>query len=100
MRLGTALTRTGNQLSPHVSSGEIVLGIIAITAVLVIAYRISLWMYPMSTCRRCGGSGKVSGGFLFGGRAFCGKCGGQGLVPRLGTSLLDLRARPPRWQGR
>jgi len=58
-------------------------------------YRVSLWLHPFTTCRRCGGSG-ITAGFLPWTRAFCRKCDGRGLVPRLGTMTADLRGRYPR----
>jgi hypothetical protein len=67
----------------------IVIGLLVLWCVV---YRVSLWLHPFTMCRRCGGTGKVSG-FLSWTRAFCGKCDGRGLVPRLGTHLLDLKGR-------
>ena len=60
-----------------------------------LVYRVSLWLHPFRMCRRCGGSGIVTG-FLPWSRAFCYKCNGRGLVPRLGTKATDLRGRQPR----
>ena len=58
-------------------------------------YRVSLWLHPFTLCRRCAGSG-ITRGFLPWSRTFCRKCDGRGLVPRLGTMAVDLRARYPR----
>ena len=58
-------------------------------------WRVSLWLHPFTTCRRCGGSG-ITAGFLPWTRAFCRKCDGRGLVPRLGTMTAGLWGRYPR----
>jgi hypothetical protein len=58
-------------------------------------YRVSLWLHPFTMCRRCGGSG-ITRGFLPWSRAFCRKCDGRGLVPRLGTMTAGLWGRYPR----
>jgi hypothetical protein len=58
-------------------------------------YRVSLWLHPFAMCRRCGGTGHITG-FLPWSRAFCYKCHGRGLVPRFGTKVGDLRGRYPR----
>ena len=57
-------------------------------------YRVSLWLHPFTLCRRCGGSG-ITAGFLPWSRAFCRKCDGRGLVPRLGTMTALLRGTVP-----
>ena len=54
---------------------------------------VSLWQRPFVTCRRCNGTGRVSGTLFFWSRGFCMRCGGTGLCPRLGTLLLDALTR-------
>jgi hypothetical protein len=80
----TATAKTAAHV-PALTGPEALIGI-GVLVVLVIGYRVSLWVHPLTTCRVCGGEGKVSG--LFGGRRFCRRCHGRGLVPRLGTRLL------------
>ena len=67
---------------------ELWLAAAAVAAVLAAAgwvvYRVSLWLHPFTTCRRCGGSG-VTSGFVPWSRSFCRRCDGRGLVPRLGV---------------
>jgi hypothetical protein len=72
--------------------------IAAVVVVVVIGYRVSLWLHPLTTCRRCGGSGKTPG--CLGGRSFCARCGGDGLVPRLGARALVRmrRSRERSWR--
>ncbi len=71
------------------------LAVIALAAACIAVYRVSLWLHPFTTCRRCGGSG-ITARFLPWTRAFCRKCDGRGLVPRLGTMTAGLRGRYPR----
>jgi hypothetical protein len=88
-----AMAGAAGQPSPaaHVASWLVVIGLIAAACA---CYRVSLWLHPMRTCRRCGGRGKTSGWFP-GSASFCRRCE-NGLVPRLGTRLLDLRVRSAR----
>jgi hypothetical protein len=60
-----------------------------------LVYRVSLWLHPFTTCRRCGGSG-ITAGFMPWSRSFCRRCDGRGLVPRLGVKAGELRGRHPR----
>ncbi len=71
------------------------LGVIGLAAAWFVVYRVSLWLHPFTMCRRCGGSG-ITRGFLPWSRAFCRKCDGRGLVPRLGTMTTGLWGRYPR----
>lgn len=90
--MATAKGATGlSQALAHLPGSPLVWVIVLVLGFLVV-YRFSLFLFPMRMCRRCGGSGHVSG-FLGFGAAFCGRCGGRGLVPRLGTYVLDMRAR-------
>jgi hypothetical protein len=79
----------GIHLTPH-----LVLGLIGLGALLAAGYWISLRVRPYVTCRRCHGAGKVRGFFFAWARDFCPKCGGYGIVPRLGTCLLSAANRP------
>jgi hypothetical protein len=71
------------------------LAVIGLAAAWFAVYRVSLWLHPFTLCRRCGGSG-ITAGFLPWSRAFCRKCDGRGLVPRLGTMTAGLWGRYPR----
>jgi len=71
------------------------LAVIGLAAAWFVVYRVSLWLHPFTLCRRCGGSG-ITRGFLPWSRAFCRKCDGRGLVPRLGTMTAGVRGRYPR----
>ena len=82
----------GQAAAAHAPGGAALL--LAALAAVGLVYRVSLWLHPFRLCRRCGGSGVVSG-FFPGSRAHCGWCD-RGLVPRLGTRLLGLRGRGPR----
>ena len=91
--LSLALAHAAGQAAGvHAPHGALLLAALAAGGCL--AYRVSLWLHPFRLCRRCGGSGVVSG-FFPGSRAHCGWCD-RGLVPRLGTRLLGLRGRGPR----
>jgi hypothetical protein len=91
LALARATSRPG--LGAHVpSKTTLLLIVIGVAAVCYFVYRVSLWLHPFVMCRRCGGSGKIIG-FLSWSRAFCYKCNGTGLVPRLGTRVTDLRGR-------
>jgi hypothetical protein len=70
------------------------LAVIGLAAAWCAVYRVSLWLHPFTLCRRCGGSG-ITRGFLPWSRAFCRKCDGRGLVPRLGTMAAGLWGRYP-----
>ena len=70
------------------------LAVIGLVAAWFVVYRVSLWLHPFTMCRRCGGSG-ITRGFLPWSRAFCRKCDGRGLVPRLGTMTADVWGRYP-----
>jgi hypothetical protein len=89
--------RSRSPVTVHLTP-RLILGIAVVVIVLAVAYRVSLWLLPYVTCRRCDGTGKVRGFFFSWGRDFCPKCGGDGIVPRLGTCLLGAsnRSRPPR----
>ena len=85
----------GHAAAVHAPGGAgLLLAVIVLAAGGWLAYRVSLWLHPFRMCRRCGGSGVVSG-FLWS-KGFCGHCGGCGLVPRLGTAVGGLRGRYPR----
>lgn len=71
------------------------LAVTGLAAAWFAVYRVSLWLHPFTLCRRCGGSG-ITAGFLPWTRAFCRKCDGRGLVPRLGTMTVGLGGRYPR----
>ena len=71
------------------------LAVIGLAVAWFLVYRVSLWLHPFTMCRRCGGSG-ITRGFLPWSRAFCRKCHGRGLVPRLGTMTADLWGPYPR----
>ena len=71
------------------------LAVTGLAAAWFVVYRVSLWLHPFTLCRRCGGSG-ITAGFLPWSRAFCRKCDGRGLVPRLGTMTAGLWGRYPR----
>jgi hypothetical protein len=96
--LSLALAKAASRVhpGPHLP-GKMTLALIVIVLLVLwfVLYRVSLWLHPFTMCRRCGGSGKVSGFFGWT-RAFCGKCGGSGLVPRLGTYLGDMRGQRAR----
>lgn len=89
--------------SAHVAGGvapsEVLIAVVGFGALLLVGYRISLYLHPHVLCRRCDGTGKVSGALFFWSRSFCMKCGGTGLSPRLGTRVLDAWAgrRRPAW---
>jgi hypothetical protein len=68
-----------------------------VVVVIAIAYRVSLFLKPFTRCRRCGGSGKARG--FLGGVGYCGHCR-DGLVPRLGTVVLQSRRRARDARGR
>lgn len=81
--------RLGVHLTPH-----LILCLAVVVAALAIAYLISLRLRPYVTCRRCHGVGKVRGFFFSWARDFCPKCGGDGIVPRLGSYLLAAAYQP------
>ena len=92
----TALTHgTGLQVPAgiHVTP-RLILGIAVVVTALAVAYRVSLRLRPHVTCRKCHGTGKVKGVFFTWARGWCPKCGGDGVVPRLGTCLLGAANRP------
>jgi hypothetical protein len=82
--------------APHAPGGAVLLlALFVLAGGGWLAYRVSLALHPFRMCRRCGGSGIVSG-FLPWSKGFCGHCDGRGLVPRLGTTLGAARGRYPR----
>jgi hypothetical protein len=93
--LSLALTRAASRIpsGPHVP-GKMALAAIVIGLVVLwyVVYRVSLYFHPFTMCRRCGGSGKITG-FLGWTRAVCGKCNGSGLRPRFGTQITDFKGR-------
>ena len=95
---GLALASAASRHAPAAHApGPVVLwlAVIGLAAAWLLVYRVSLWLHPFTMCRRCGGSG-ITRGFLPWSRAFCRKCDGRGLVPRLGTMTADLWGRYPR----
>jgi hypothetical protein len=54
---------------------------------LVLAYGLVCWRWPIATCGKCGGSGKL---FAPVGRAHrpCPRCGAKGVHVRLGAALM------------
>jgi hypothetical protein len=87
-RAGGALSYAAGHapLRAHLAP-DLILGAVVAAVLFLFAYRISLWRNPFVTCRRCGGTGKTGGLVFAWSRSFCGRCGGHGLVPRLGTRL-------------
>jgi hypothetical protein len=89
--MGLAARKASGQipaLQVHLTPGDF-LTVFGLAAVLILGYFISLWLFPHTLCRRCGGSGKVGGGLLaWGGWSACRRCRGTGLKPRLGTLLM------------
>lgn len=65
--------------------------LVLIAIVLLVAYRISLYLNPHTVCRPCAGTGKRRGVIFFWARRVCGSCGGNGLAPRLGTCFTGRR---------
>jgi hypothetical protein len=93
-----ALARAASQhasAAHGISQVTLWLAVTGLAAASVLAYRVSLWLHPFTLCRRCGGTG-VTAGFFPWSRAFCRKCDGHGLVPRLGTIAVGLWGRYPR----
>lgn len=45
-------------------------------------WALSMWVFPAKRCSRCKGNGSWGPGLL---RRGCGKCGGTGRVPRVGS---------------
>jgi hypothetical protein len=68
-------------------TGDLIVGAVLAAVIFLFAYRYSLWRRPFAICRKCDGSGRVTGMIFFWGRDFCGRCGGYGIVPRLGTRI-------------
>ena len=93
--LSLKLTRdAGSLLSTLYTDRDLILGLVLMVVRLAIAYLISAQAAPRSTmCRRCGGTGKVGGGYsMFAyARGFCHKCGATGLVP----TIRHPSVRPP-----
>ncbi len=58
-----------------------------------LGYYVSLRIWPETFCRRCNGGGRNAGSSR---KRFgkCGRCGGTGRKPRLGTRMLERRTRP------
>jgi hypothetical protein len=95
-RLALAHAATRHAVTAHVPGHAVLwLAVIGLAAAGFLVYRVSLWLHPFTLCRRCGGSG-ITRGFLPWSRAFCRKCDGRGLVPRLGTIAADAWGRYPR----
>jgi hypothetical protein len=95
---GQALARTASRhaLAAHALDRPVLwLAVIGLGLAWLAVYRVSLWLHPFTMCRRCGGSG-ITRGFLPWSRAFCRKCDGRGLVPRLGTVTAGMWERYPR----
>jgi hypothetical protein len=96
--LSLALAQAAGRAAPaaHVP-GRVAAGLVlaGLAAAGWLVYRVSLWLHPFAMCRRCGGTGIITG-FLPWSRAFCCKCNGRGLVPRLGTKAADVLGRRPR----
>lgn len=63
------------------------LELLALALIVLAGYRVSLWIWPQTYCRRCSGKGRNAGSTR---RRFgaCGKCGGSGRKPRLGNRVL------------
>ena len=89
--LSQALRHAAAHPAAHVPGGAL-LALIVLAAGGWLVYRLSLALHPFRMCRRCGGSGIVSG-FLPWSKGFCGHCGGRGLVPRLGTAVAGTHGR-------
>lgn len=69
------------------------MGVLIIAAAVCGAgYYVSLKIWPETSCRRCGGSGRNAGSTA---RRFgrCKRCGATGRKPRLGTRILTRRRR-------
>lgn len=84
-----AVAKPGLHLTMHA-----ILVLAGLAVLFLVAYRVSLRLRPHVTCRKCRGTGKVRGVFFTWSRAWCPKCGGDGVVPRLGTCLLATPNRP------
>jgi DnaJ-class molecular chaperone len=64
--------------------------LIVIAAACAAGYYVSLRIWPETSCKRCGGSGRNAGSTA---RRFgrCKRCAGSGSKPRLGTRILTRR---------
>jgi hypothetical protein len=91
--LSLALARAAGEPAVASSAEQWVIAA-GLVAAFLLLYRVSLWVHPMHRCRRCGGTGRVAGWFP-GSAGFCRRCD-NGLAPRLGTRVLDLRGRSAR----
>lgn len=67
-------------------TGPTILGLLVIA--WPIGYYVSLRIWPLTSCRRCAGTGKNAGSNR---KRFgrCGKCKGTGRKLRLGTRVLN-----------
>lgn len=64
--------------------------LILVAAVLAVAYRVSLALWPYTACGRCAGSGRNAGSNRRRWGA-CRVCGGSGRKERLGVRVLNRR---------
>ena len=73
--------------------------VIAVAAITVAAYLISLKVHPWAPCSRCSGGGKSRDRLWRGAFGTCPSCGGRGKHPRLGVKVLQpgraRRLAPP-----
>lgn len=61
---------------------------LAVVAVAVVGWVLSLWLHPNRRCRRCRGTGKHFGSTFTSAFRLCTSCGGNGRQKRVGARLL------------
>jgi DnaJ-class molecular chaperone len=83
----TGILAVASEAGPGMGDWARLLGL-AFTA--AVGYRVSLWIWPYTYCRKCGGSGRNSGSNR---RRFgaCPRCGGSGRKERFGVRLFVRR---------
>jgi hypothetical protein len=62
--------------------------LLALGAVVVVAYLISIRLHPLTTCRRCNGSSRHKGAVYSYGFRPCRRCKGAGSKRRLGARVF------------
>ncbi len=68
--------------------------LLLLLALITFGYVLVCAVWPYRPCRRCGGTGKLHGGF--GGIRYCPRCNHTGLRLRLGRHLYNLLRRAER----
>jgi DnaJ-class molecular chaperone len=70
------------------------IALVIVVLAVVLAYVVSLAVFPWRPCRRCDGKGKLADPVFAYAHRDCSRCNGRGRLPRLGRRVMFRGHKP------